>query len=96
MDAVEAMATAPESGISELTLNTLSRMCATNPDFWAQLGSVYDPKAPLNQDWYEKRGFTVFKSGIRAFEPDKDGQPLGITAVVSHKVLQVLAPRNLS
>lgn len=87
MDAIEAMATAPDSGISELTLNTLSRVCATDPHFWAQLGSVYDPTAPLNQDWYEKRGFTVFKSGIRAFEPDKDGKPLGITAVVSVTIL---------
>lgn len=63
MDLAEAKA--KNLGATTITLNTLTREDCTSVAFYANVNGVYDPKARINQDWYERRGYGKNQFRIR-------------------------------
>lgn len=82
MDEVEALAVTPEYNIREITLCALSRICASDAQFWLQRVGFYNPKAPIFEDWYKSRGYEVYKR-FSKMEPDRDENLMEIGLVVS-------------
>lgn len=82
MEELEALASTPSFSATSISVNTMAAFVATDASFWAQLGVEYDPKARVNQHWYERRGYVVYKTEARYKEKDTLGEEILVPAVV--------------
>ncbi|GAA5899233.1 GNAT family N-acetyltransferase [Sporobolomyces salmoneus] len=85
MKALEAKAIS--LGATQVTLNTLCGIAAQTREMWASIGVEYDPKARLNEFWYEKLGYEVYKREPRYKEKAPDGSIVKLPAVFMRKML---------
>lgn len=82
MDELEALASTPAFAAKFITLNTMTASNAQSKDFWAMIGVEYDPKARVNQHWYERRGYVAYKVEPRYKEKNRKGEEVLLDAVV--------------
>ncbi|ORY69269.1 hypothetical protein BCR35DRAFT_354630 [Leucosporidium creatinivorum] len=86
MDELERLAGPPAFGAKFITLNTMDRDYATDPEVWKMLPGGYDPKRRINEDWYARRGYKAFRRAIPRYqETGVDGSSLLLNAVYMRK-----------
>ncbi|GAA6006655.1 hypothetical protein JCM10207_005007 [Rhodosporidiobolus poonsookiae] len=65
MKEMEALAAGPELNATVITLNTVDSEFAAKPEFWTRQGlPVPAADARVNESWYARLGYTVYKRGI--------------------------------
>ncbi|GAA5929448.1 uncharacterized protein JCM15063_004152 [Sporobolomyces koalae] len=79
---------AVELGAKEITLNTLCGVAGKTKELWALLGLEYDPdKTRLNEFWYERLNYKVYKRAPRYKDFAPDGTAIVLPAVFMRKSL---------
>ncbi|CEQ38704.1 SPOSA6832_00149, partial [Sporobolomyces salmonicolor] len=80
----ELEALAVKLGARAITLNTVDGEEAVKPEFWEKQGIRYSPKLRVNEVWYKRLGYVVYKRGVPRY-PAKDvnGNDYLLEAVVS-------------
>lgn len=86
MDAVEGTAIAEPLNAKVLALSSVSRENSDDKEKWVALGRA--PPKITNQDWYERRGYVVYKRVKDLWwNPDKTGKMWPHSAVFMRKVI---------
>ncbi|KAK4057564.1 hypothetical protein OIO90_001209 [Microbotryomycetes sp. JL221] len=87
---LERIAALPPFDADIITLNTMDRSRATDPEFAKIFGWHYNPKTRVNQDWYERKGYKVFKRMVPRYQDNRlaDGQIQMIEACYMLKYLK--------
>ncbi|KAK4055281.1 hypothetical protein OIV83_000564 [Microbotryomycetes sp. JL201] len=68
---LESLASKPPFDADYVTLNTIDRDLAVDPRHAKRFGWHYDADARVNQDWYVRKGYTVFERMVPRYE-EKD------------------------
>ncbi|GAA5974900.1 hypothetical protein JCM21900_002944 [Sporobolomyces salmonicolor] len=85
----ELEALAVKLGARAITLNTVDGEEAVKPEFWEKQGIRYSPKLRVNEVWYKRLGYVVYKRGVPRY-PAKDvnGNDYLLEAVFMRKELK--------
>ena len=84
MDEVELLAASPAFGAKVITLNTMLGENQASPEWHEKIGAVFAPGGRINQHWYTKRGYAVYKIEERySYENPHTGEKMKLQAVVS-------------
>jgi GNAT superfamily N-acetyltransferase len=84
MDAVEEMGSREPLCAKALSLDTLAKEISNDTKFWEWAG--LEPPKITNQEWYERRGYKVFRTGASVYvEESKDLQAYDMRCVFMRK-----------
>ncbi|KAM0793382.1 hypothetical protein ACM66B_000836 [Microbotryomycetes sp. NB124-2] len=86
---LERIAAQPPFEADYVTLNTMDRSRATDEAYAKTFGWHFNKDVRVNQDWYERKGYTVFRRMVPRYEDRRiDGQIVKIEAAYLEKKLK--------